>query len=69
MKKLQLIIRYLKYLLTAKGKHSAQAPFLYGFITKVINTKTEDENCKKIEALRKDLCNSEQTIQITDFGA
>ncbi len=69
MKKVKFILRYFRYKLTAKGKHSAQAPFLYGFITKVINTKTEDENCKKIEALRKDLCNSEQTIQITDFGA
>jgi predicted O-methyltransferase YrrM len=69
MKKVKFILRYLKYLLTAKGKHSAQAPFLYSFITKVINTKTEDENCKKIETLRTELCNSEQIIQITDFGA
>jgi len=69
MKKLQLIIRYLKYLLSAKGKHSAQAPFLYNFITKVINAKKEDESCNAIEQLRKELCNSEQIIQITDFGA
>ena len=69
MIKLQLIIRYLKYFLTAKGKHSAQAPFLYHFITKVLNANKEGENCKKIEALRKELCKSEQIIQITDFGA
>ena len=45
------------------------APFLYHFLTKVLNAKKENENCKKIEALRKELCNSEQIIQITDFGA
>ena len=69
MKKLQLIIRYLKYLLSAKGKHSAHAPFLYAFITEILNAKTEDEHCNTIELLRKALCKSEKTIQITDFGA
>ncbi len=69
MKKLQLIFRYFKYLLSAKGKHSAQAPFLFSFITKVLNKKEVDENCKQIELLRKELCYSEKIIQITDFGA
>ncbi|MBC8266225.1 MAG: class I SAM-dependent methyltransferase [Flavobacteriales bacterium] len=69
MKNLQLILRYFKYLLTAKSKHSAQAPFLYHFVTKVLNEKKEDEYCKAIEQLRIALCNTEQIIQITDFGA
>ena len=69
MKKVKFILRYFRYLLTAKGKHFAQAPFLYSFITTVLNAKKVDENCKKIEALRKELCNSEQIIQITDLGA
>ena len=69
MKKLQLIIRYLKYSLSAKGKHSVHTPFLYTFITKILNAKTEDEHCKPIKPLRKKLCKSEKIIQITDFGA
>ena len=69
MKKIQLIIRYLRYLLSAKGKHSAHAPFLYTFITKILNEKTENQHCKTIELLRKELCKSEKIIQITDFGA
>ena len=44
MKKLQLIIRYLKYSLSAKGKYSVHAPFLYAFITKILNAKTEEEH-------------------------
>jgi len=69
MKALQLILRYIKYFLTARGGHTAQAPFLYEFITQVINESTDDENCNSIEALRKELCQSEKEIQITDFGA
>ena len=69
MKKVKFILRYFRYLFIAKGKHSAQSPFLYNFITKVLNAKKEDKNCRTIEALRKELCISKQIIQITDFGA
>ena len=69
MKALQLILRYITYFFIAKGKHAAQAPFLYEFITQVINESTADENCNSIDALRKELCQSNKEIQITDFGA
>ena len=69
MKAIPFILRYFKYIFTAKGKHSAQAPFLYNFITNVVNHNSDDENCKNIEGLRKELCKSESTIKITDFGA
>jgi predicted O-methyltransferase YrrM len=69
MKALLFIARYVRYLLTAKNKHSAQAPFLYEFITKVLNKNADDANCKRIEQLRKELCQSDQIIKITDFGA
>ena len=69
MKAILFISRYFKYLFTAKSKHSAQSPFLYDFITKVVNQNSDDENCKEIEGLRKELCKSEDTIKITDYGA
>ena len=69
MKTLQIIFRYIKYLLKAKNKHSAQAPFIYQLITEVIEKKTDDSSCRKIEKLRKQLCTQERTIKITDFGA
>jgi predicted O-methyltransferase YrrM len=53
----------------AQGKHSAHSPFLFSFVTKVINTRQKNENCKEIESLRKSLCKSEKEIRITDFGA
>ena len=69
MKKILFIIRYIKYLFKAKNKHNAHSPFLYDFITNVLNKKSDDENCKKIEKLRRHLCKSEKKIKITDFGA
>ena len=69
MKSLQLIFRYIKYLFKAKSKHAAQAPFIYELITHVIDKRTDDNSCKNIEALRKELCKQERTIEITDFGA
>ena len=69
MKNVQFLLRYIKYFLKAKNKHYAQAPFLYEFITRVLNQKPKEENCNKIEQLRKKLCNSDEIIRITDFGA
>ena len=69
MKSILFITRYLKYIFTAKSKYSAQSPFLYEFITNVLNNNYHDANCKRIEQLRKKLCKSDQNIKITDFGA
>ena len=69
MKSLQIIFRYIQYLFTAKSKHSVQAPFLYELITEVIDNKSNDSNCRSIEAMRQKLCQSEKEIKITDFGA
>jgi len=69
MKVILFIARYIKYLFTAKSKYDAHGPFLYQFITKVLNKKTQDTDCTKIERLRGKLCKSEIIIEITDFGA
>lgn len=69
MKTLHFIFRYIKYVFTAKTKHAAHAPFLYAFITQVLNANSDDAQCKSIEHLRKTLCQSEDSIHITDFGA
>ena len=69
MKAALFITKYIKYFFKAKSKHNAQSPFLYEFITKVLNTNCDDTNCKRIEKLRKELCRSDKNIRITDFGA
>ncbi len=69
MKTIQFIVRYIKYILSSKNKHNAHGPFLYKFITEVLNKKSNDQNCQNIEQLRKKLCQSNKSIEITDFGA
>ena len=69
MKKILFIARYIKYVFTAKNKHSAHSPFLYEFITNVLHKNSNDKNCKRIQELRKKLYDSTQSIKITDFGA
>lgn len=69
MKHLQIIINYIRYFITAKNKHSAHSPFLYIFITKVLNNTSDDLHCKKIDIIREKLYSSEKIITINDFGA
>ncbi len=69
MKHLLIIIRYIRYFITAKNKHSAHGPFLYEFITKVLNNPSSDTYCERIDQLRAKLYKSHKSINITDFGA
>jgi len=69
MKKLQHIYSYFRYLFNAKSKHYAQAPFLYSFITEVLQSKNNCKNIKDISRLRKILSKTEKFINTTDFGA
>lgn len=67
----QLGIRYLKYWLTASnGKgHGMHSPFVFSFITKVMNDDRHFYAYEQIEQLRNKLLQSETTLTIEDFGA
>lgn len=63
--------KYLNYYFTAaSGKgHGIHSPFVFDFIQKVLNDKFSYPAYEEIEALRQELKNNHQEIQITDFGA
>ncbi len=67
----QLGIRYLKYLLGASnGKgHGVHSPFVFDFITKVLNDKRQFYAYETIENLRQSLLIDRTTVNIQDFGA
>ena len=69
--KWQLATKYLKYILTASnGKgHGMHSPFLFHFITKVLNDKKEYPDYKNVENLRKKLLTDQTELTIEDFGA
>jgi len=67
----QLALRYLRYQLRASnGKgHGMHSPFVFDFITRVLNDRTEYPAYSKIEALRSRLKKNKEIIRVEDFGA
>jgi predicted O-methyltransferase YrrM len=67
----QLAKKYLNYYLTASsGKgHGTHSPFIFHFITKVLNDKKHYKEYKTVEGLRKKMLKDETVLNIRDFGA
>ena len=69
--RLQLAIKYLKYwIIASNGKgHGMHSPFVFEFITKVLNDKTKYPEYEKGESLRNKLLNDQTILSVEDFGA
>jgi predicted O-methyltransferase YrrM len=67
----QLAAKFLRYWFTASnGKgHGVHSPFVFEFITRVLNDATQYECYAPVEALRSQLLANETIIQVEDFGA
>jgi len=62
------ILRYLKFILKAKGRHSIHSPFVYDLYENCILKKSENILFNKIEAQRQTLLKDQRIIHIQDFG-
>ena len=69
--KFQLSFKYLNYYFTASnGKgHGMHSPFVFDFITKILNDKTEYSDYDKVGGLRKKLFHNEAKLKIEELGA
>ena len=69
--KMQLALKYLRYYITASnGKgHGIHSPFVFHFVTDVLNDKRGFYCYKSIEYLREELKQNDTTLTIEDFGA
>ena len=67
----QLALRYLQYRLRASNGrgHGMHSPFVFDFITRVLNDRSYYPAYKNIEALRHQLKQDRQVIRVEDFGA
>jgi hypothetical protein len=45
------------------------SPFVFEFITKILNNKTVYPEYEKVEALRMQLLNDNTDLEVEDFGA
>ncbi len=69
--KFQFASKYINYYLTASnGKgHGVHSPFVFEFITKVLNDDRDYYCYEAIETLRRQLMQDETVLSIEDFGA
>lgn len=69
--KFQLAAKYLRYYITSSsGKgHGIHSPFIFEFITRVLNDKTAYPEYDVSEKLRTVLLNDKRILTIQDFGA
>jgi predicted O-methyltransferase YrrM len=67
----QLASRYLSYLLHASNGrgHGIHSPFVFDFVTKVLNDRRVPEAFRRIESYRQALHQSRDTVTVEDFGA
>lgn len=67
--KLEVLIKYIHYYLTAQNKHDIHSPFVYKLVTDIINNKGSFYAYKPIEIIRSQLLRDNRNITINDFGA
>jgi predicted O-methyltransferase YrrM len=67
----QLLSKYLHYQLTASNSkgHGIHSPFVFEFITKILNDKKEYAAYSKVEALRNKILSDPSLLEVEDFGA
>jgi predicted O-methyltransferase YrrM len=69
--KAQLALKYLRYRITASnGKgHGIHSPFVFNFITGILNDKTVYQDYHKVESLRGKLLRDQTKLKIEELGA
>ncbi len=69
--KFQLGLKYLHYYFTASNSkgHGMHSPFVFEFITRVLNDKTDYPAYSHVENLRKQLLKDQSVVTVEDFGA
>jgi predicted O-methyltransferase YrrM len=69
MNKLYIILKYLKYIIQAKTRHSVHSPFVYRFIDDILHDKKEYSDYTIIEKEVQRLKKNRNVLEIVDFGA
>ncbi len=67
----QLAIKYFNYWISASNAkgHGMHSPFVFEFITRILNDKTVYPAYEKVETLRNQLLNDNTVLEVEDFGA
>lgn len=66
--KVNRVNRYLKYYFKSKTKFGIHSPFVFDFITNVLEDQTQYQEYEKVEEQRNKLLHNRNQIEIVDFG-
>lgn len=68
---IQLAFRYLHYWFKAvNGKgHGMHSPFVFSFITRILNDRNDYSSYDKVESMRKSLLKDDSPVEVVDLGA
>ncbi len=69
MGNIRLVIRYLQFLIRSKTKYDIHSPFIYQFITDILEDARHFYAFDEIEYAREILLHDESIIQVVDQGA
>jgi len=58
-----------EYLLKRKGRHSIHSPFVYDFLTRVIQDSTQYDFYERFKKAKKTVLHNKNVIETVDFGA
>jgi len=66
---MQRVASYFEHLVLARTRHAVHSPFVYDLVEQVLRPQPMLAEYARIEALRADLLQSDQTIRVNDLGA
>lgn len=69
MKTVRIILKYITYRLKSKTKHAVHSPFVFDFITQVLEDQTHYREYKTVEKHVRRLRHNRNSIETVDFGA
>lgn len=69
MRNLRIIFKYIKFWFTAKTKYSVHSPFVYSFITEVLENKASFYAYSEVEKIRREMLADKSAITVNDLGA
>lgn len=67
----QLGLKYLVYILSSSNGrgHGTHSPFIFEFITQVLNDPAQYDAYNRVEELRRELLKDKTVLEVEDFGA